>query len=218
MFSQTFGPRLTFKEPGKKLSLSAAVYYQTGKNNQDRSLSAYDVLGELAFQFTKSLSVTGGFEILSGTDELGYDPTKTKSFNPLYGTNHRFNGYMDYFYVGNHINSVGLQDYYIKALINRPKVFYAASVHFFNAFADVSDDSQSGVVAPSRLGTELDITINYNISNGISMQSGYSQMFATKSMEYLKNVTNGSNQTNNWAYLMLMVRPGQAWPRTGLKL
>ena len=218
VFSQTFGPRLTFKEPGKKLSLSAAVYYQTGKNNQDRSLSAYDVLGELAFQFTKSLSVTGGFEILSGTDELGYDPTKTKSFNPLYGTNHRFNGYMDYFYVGNHINSVGLQDYYIKALINRPKVFYAASVHFFNAFADVSDDSQSGVVAPSRLGTELDITINYNISNGISMQSGYSQMFATKSMEYLKNVTNGSNQTNNWAYLMLMVRPGQAWPRTGLKL
>ncbi len=218
VFSQTFGPRLTYKEAGKKLSWNAAFYYQMGKNNQNRSLSAYDFLAEVAIQITKSFSLTGGLEWLSGTDEIGANSTESKSFNPLYGTNHRFNGYMDYFYVGNHSNSVGLQDFYIKGLINRPKVFYGASLHFFNAAADVNDDSQAATVATGRLGTELDLTMNYNISNGISLQGGYSQMFATKSLEYLKNTPDGSNQTNNWAHLMLIVRPGQAWPRTGLKL
>lgn len=218
VFSQTFGPRLVYKEAGKKLSWNAAFYYQTGINNQNRSLSAYDFLSEVAFQITKTFSLTGGLELLSGTDEIGADPTKSKSFNPLYGTNHRFNGYMDYFYVGNHFNSVGLHDFYFKGLISRQKVLFGASIHFFNTAADVNDDSQSATVATSRLGTELDLTLNYNISNGISMQSGYSQMFATKSLEYLKNTPDGSNQTNNWAYLMLIVRPGQVWPRTGLKL
>jgi hypothetical protein len=33
-----------------------------------------------------------------------------KSFNSLYGTNHKFNGWVDYFYVGNHAESIGLVD------------------------------------------------------------------------------------------------------------
>ncbi|MDZ7608893.1 MAG: hypothetical protein U5K79_25710 [Cyclobacteriaceae bacterium] len=33
--------------------------------------------------------------------------TNDKSFNPLYGTNHKFYGYMDYFYVGNSHGQVG---------------------------------------------------------------------------------------------------------------
>jgi hypothetical protein len=218
VFSQTFGPRLVYKEADKKVSWNTAFYYQTGKDNQNRSLSAYDFLAEVAFQVTKALSLTGGLELLSGTDEVGANPQESESFNPLYGTNHRFNGYMDYFYVGNHFNSVGLQDFYLKGLISRPKVFFGASVHFFNAGADVNDDSQSATVATSKLGTELDLTMNYNVSSGISLQGGYSQMFATKSLEYLKNTPGGSNQTNNWAYLMLILRPGMEWPRTGLKL
>lgn len=219
VFSQTFGPRLVYKEAGNKLSWNASFYYQTGTNNQNRSLSAYDFLGEVAYQVKKDVSITGGLEILSGTDEVGANPDKSKSFNPLYGTNHRFNGYMDYFYVGNHINSVGLQDFYVKGFVGKPKVLYGLSLHYFNASANVNDDSATGTssIASGNLGTELDLTINYNIGNGISIQSGYSQLFAQKSIEYVKNVTDGSKQNNNWAYLMLLVRPGTVWPRTGLK-
>ncbi len=218
VFTQTFGPRLVYKEEGNKVSWNASFYYQTGTNNQNRSLSAYDILGEIAYLLTKDISVTGGLELLSGTDEGSTATDKSKSFNPFYGTNHRFNGYMDYFYVGNHINSVGLQDYYVKGLVKKSKVFYGIAAHFFNSAANVRDDSSPTTVASKNLGTELDLTVNYNVSNGISIQGGYSQMFATKSLEYLKNVTDGSKQTNNWAYLMLIVRPGNAWPRTGLKL
>ncbi len=40
------------------------------------------------------------------------------AFTPLYGTNHKFNGWMDYFYVGNHGSSIGLQDINAKILVN----------------------------------------------------------------------------------------------------
>lgn len=219
-FSQTFGPRLVYKEAGNKLSWNTAFYYQTGKNNQNRSLSAYDFLGEVAYQFTKTVSLTGGLELLSGTDETGTASDKAKSFTPFYGTNHRFNGYMDYFYVGNHGNSVGLHDFYIKGLVSYPKVFYGVALHYFTSAADVTDDTAVSTVhvTSGHLGAELDFTINYNVGNGISIQGGYSQMFATENLEYVKNIVDGSSQTNNWAYLMMIVRPGTAWPRTGLKL
>lgn len=219
VFSQTFGPRLTYKEDGKKLSWNAAFYYQTGKNNQNRSLAAYDALGEIAWQFTKEFSLTAGVELLSGTNETSTSAEKNKSFTPFYGTNHRFNGYMDYFYVGNHNNSVGLQDVYAKALFKRSKVFYGLAYHLFSSSANIQDDTAPGTnTSNKKLGSELDFTVNYNYSNGISIQAGYSQMMATKNMEYLKNVPEGSKQNNNWTYLMLIVRPGVAWPKTGLKL
>jgi hypothetical protein len=218
IFSQTFGPRFVFKDGSKKFSANAAFYFQTGKNNKDQSLSAYDFMAEAAYQFTNSFSLTAGIEVLSGTDELNTNPNKSKSFTPFYGTNHRFNGYMDYFFVNNHVNSVGLQDIYLKGLLKQAKIFYGIAWHMFRTAADVQDDSSPGEKASATLGSELDITINYNHSPGVSLQLGYSQMFATKTMDYLKNIVDGHKQTNNWGYVMLILRPAVAWPRTGLKI
>lgn len=218
VFTQTFGPRLVYKQKDNKLSGNAAFYYQTGTNNQNRSLSAYDFLGEIAYQLTNKFSITTGMELLSGTDEINASANESRSFMPLYGTNHRFNGYMDYFYVNNHANSTGLSNYYFKVLYKLPKIFLGLDYHIFNSAADIQNDLSPGTIAPGYLGTELDFTMNYAYRNGISIQAGYAQMFAAQSMEYLKNITNGSKQTNNWAYLSMIVRPGVAWPRTGLKL
>jgi hypothetical protein len=56
--------------------------------------------------------LAAGYEYLSGNS---YNKTdKVYAFEPFYGTNHKFNGFMDYFYVGNHINSVGLHDAWLK--------------------------------------------------------------------------------------------------------
>ncbi len=161
---------------------------------------------------------TAGLEILSGTDQVGASAGESRSFTPFYGTNHRFNGYMDYFYVGNHVNSVGLNDYYVKGLFKGSKTLWGAALHFFSSNANVENDNAIGTTSSARLGTELDLTVIHNIRPGISIQGGYSQMFATQSMVYLKNVTDGHKQSNNWAYVMFMLRPGVAWPRTGLKL
>ncbi len=218
VFSQTFGPCINYKNPAKKLSWNSTFYLQTGKNNLNQSLFAYDWLGEVAVQLVPTFSLTAGFELLSGTSQLSSDPEKSKSFNPFYGTNHRFNGYMDYFYVGNHVNSVGLQDFYLKGLIKKEKAFVGIDFHLFNAAADIIDAENIAEAAGRNLGTEVDLTVCYNFWKSVSLQGGYSQMFATASMEYLKNVPDGSQQVNNWAYLMVIFRPGNDWPRTGLKL
>ncbi|MCK6616333.1 MAG: alginate export family protein [Cyclobacteriaceae bacterium] len=217
VFTQTFGPRLVYKESNNKLSGNVAFYYQTGTNNLNQSLSGYDLMAELAYDVTKKLVLTGGFEILSGTDQINVPAGESRSFNPYYGTNHRFNGYMDYFYVGNHINSVGLNDYYIKGLIRGSKTLVGAAMHFFSAHAQVENNDAPGTASGSKLGNELDLTIVYKLKPGISFQGGYSQMFATQSMAFLKDVAEGHKQTNNWAYVMLILRPGVEWPRTGLK-
>lgn len=218
VFTQTFGPRLVYKESSNKLSGNVAFYYQTGTNNLNQSLSGYDLLAELAYDVNRNLSLTGGLEILSGTDQVNAPAGRSRSFTPYYGTNHRFNGYMDYFYVGNHINSVGLNDYYIKGLVKGAKTLFGAAMHLFYANASVENNDTPGAVSDSKLGTELDITVVHKLKPGISFQGGYSQMFATQTMAYLKDVTDGHRQTNNWAYVMLILRPGVEWPRTGLKL
>ncbi len=218
VFSQTFGPRIVYKNPAKKLSWNTTFYLQTGKNNLDQSLFAYDWLAEVAVQLVPTFSLTAGFELLSGTSQLSNNPEKSKSFTPFYGTNHRFNGYMDYFYVGNHGNSVGLHNFYLKGLIKKEKVFVGVDLHLFNAAADIMDAENITQAAGRNLGTEVDITVCYNFWKSVSLQGGYSQMFATTNMEYLKNVPEGSQQVNNWAYLMVIFRPGNDWPRTGLKL
>lgn len=56
---------------------------------------------------------------------------KNYAFNPLYGTNHAFNGHMDYFYVGNHINSVGLNDVYLKYAYKKEKFGFTGHLHYF---------------------------------------------------------------------------------------
>jgi hypothetical protein len=217
VFTQTIGSRLVYKEADSRLSGNVSFYYQTGTNNLNQSLSAFDMLAELTYDMSKQFSLTAGMEVLSGTDENNATPNKSKSFTPFYGTNHRFNGYMDYFFVNNHVNSVGLNDYYVKAQFKKAKTLVGAALHFFSSFADIQDDT-SPRVASSKLGTELDFTIVHKLKPGISVQGGYSQMFATQSMTYLKNIADGHKQTNNWAYVMLILRPGVEWPRTGLKL
>lgn len=55
------------------------------------------------------------------------------------------------------------------------------------------------------LGTELDFTFGYNLSKAVKMQAGYSQMFATESMEVLKD--GNYKNTNNWAWIMFTFKP-----------
>ena len=96
-----------FKLPIPLINVTGSAYYQFGKVNKNTELSAYQISLEGTYK-TNSVLFGLGFELLSGTDQDG--ESKNKSFTPLYGTNHKFNGWMDYFYVGNHGGSVGLVD------------------------------------------------------------------------------------------------------------
>ncbi len=217
VFTQTFGPRAVYKN--KDLSLAGNFYYQSGKDIAKRTVNAYEALIEASYKVHKNLTLTTGAELLSGTSQTDTANRSNNSFAPLYGTNHRFNGYMDYFYVGNHANSVGLTDLYIKGMYQAKRYFISLNTHFFQSAASVRNKAITNnlVSINSYLGTELDLTFNYKVADGASLQGGYSQLFGTKSMEALRG--GNASKVTNWAYVMMIIRPKvMDWPRTGLKM
>lgn len=194
-YSQTMGGHLEI--PIKKTKLSGNLYMQTGQDGANKDLSAFNLMIDYAFVSPLGCDLNLGYEYLSGTP---YDEkTKNKSFLPLYGTNHKFNGFMDYFYVGNHANNVGLQDIYLKWARKMKKIKLNADVHVFSAAADLSAD------AKKYLGTEIDLTGTYTLDPTASISVGYSHMLAGKSMQLLKG--GSKSETHNWAYIMLTITP-----------
>lgn len=204
-YSQTLGGRLTYKK--NRLSADAATYFQMGETptilkNNKTDLSAYYFTINAKYNITDQFLLGAGIEILSGND-VGSESTTDKAFKPFYGTNHKFNGWMDYFYVGSYMNSVGLIDINIPIVYNINKFSAMLVPHFFSAQGDVSklDPSEPDAY----LGTEIDLNLGYKLHKNISFNIGYSQMFATETMEILKG--GSKNETNNWAWAMITFKP-----------
>jgi hypothetical protein len=199
-YKQTFGTYLTYK--AGKIDTNLSFYGQTGKSI-DLQVSAWDAAVNFGYNITDSFKAGLGYEFLSG--KATNDGSKViKSFNPIFGTNHGFNGYMDYFYVGNHLNSVGLQDAFLKLNYNANKWQFALIPHVFLAAADVVTPLNEKL--DSYLGTEIDATFGYNFKKDIVVSGGYSQMFGSKTMEFIK-APGDAGHTNNWAWLMISVNP-----------
>ena len=197
-YSQTLGTHLKFKA-SNALSVSANAYLQTGKDVGDNDLSAYLVGLDLGYKASSDLNFGLGFEMQSGNDE-GTIGDKNKAFTPFYGTNHKFNGFMDYFYVGNHANSVGLVDVYVKASTKLgDKSSLTAFVHNFSAQGEIADGIDKN------LGTELDLVYSHKLNKDVSIGAGYSQMFAKEGLEAIKGNNDGNG--NNWAWLMVTIKP-----------
>ena len=202
-FSQTMGGRFSLNlDP---VIINSNLFYQGGKLQSGGKTSASLVSLDLNYNLNGGSVATVGAELISGNDQVN-PASKNKAFNPFYGTNHKFNGLMDYFFVGNHINNVGLRDFYLQFKTGK-KWRLTSQLHFFLTEEDLIDptSSQSSAAADSYLGTEIDLVVTHDISEGVNLQLGYSQMFATESMEYLKG--GDKDATSNWAWAMLTLKP-----------
>lgn len=204
-YSQTIGGRFTYKR--NRFDLNAATYYQGGSTPGSGSfgkkdLSAYYFSANANYKLLDQLKLGAGFELLSGYDQDG-DPSKNNAFNPFYGTNHKFNGLMDYFYVGNHLNNVGLLDIYVPIVFNQDKVQLRLVPHFFSADGNILKPGFEK--ADAYLGTEIDFDMSYELVKNVKIFAGYSHMFATESMEYIKG--GSKDETNNWGWIMVTFKP-----------
>jgi hypothetical protein len=204
-YMQTIGPRLTYKSG--KFNANAAAYLQTGKSKDSKVKASY-FAGNIGYKFTKEWSLGLGVDQLSGTNSNA-SSTDIKSFAPLFGTNHKFNGFMDYFYVGNHANSVGLRDLNMTLGYSKNKFSAKLIPHLFSAAADVFDGATK---MDARLGTEIDFTIGYEIAKDINLNAGFSKMFATETMEVLKG--GDKDENNSWAWVMITFKPNLFSHRT----
>ena len=199
-YMQTIGPRVTFKDGA--ISADASIYFQTGKS-LDNSVSASYFAGNFNYKITDNFKAGIGGEYLSGKD-MDDASTDINSFAPLFGTNHKFNGWMDYFYVGNHANNVGLTDIYLNIGFTKDKFSVKLIPHYFASAAKVLDTN--GNEMDNYLGTEIDFVMGYKISKSINLNAGYSQMLATNSMEVVKG-GGDSGEANSWAWVMITFKP-----------
>jgi hypothetical protein len=199
---------LSADHQGSGWDLGGEFGFQGGKNKANTSVSA--LLASVYFTWKTNLTpITIGIDHLSGTS---IDDTKDKSFDPLYGTNHKFYGYMDYFYVGNFhgqaATSSGLNDIFLKTNWTLgSKTTLAADLHFFSSPVPLADPENITSEIDKYLGTELDLVITWKPTKSVVINLGYSQMWAGSSMEAIKATPGDHRALNNWAWLMVDFAP-----------
>ncbi len=202
-YRQTLGTR--WMQTFGKIKLDAELYYQTGEDISQTDISAYLAALNLSTKIGKT-TLTIGTDYLSGTDA---GETKNSAFDPLYGTNHKFYGFMDYFYVGSPHRqagrTLGLVDIFVKTAIPAGKSGKLdLHLHGFSSPATVMDES--GKEMSSYLGTEFDAVYTYNFFDGMaSLNLGYSQMFGTETLQQVKG--GDRNSFNTWIWTMVTVKP-----------
>ncbi|WP_419867978.1 alginate export family protein [Chryseobacterium sp. CT-SW4] len=185
----------------QNVKLFGSAYYQTGKNTAGQSKSAYQfsVNGDIAW--TPKVNSTFGTEWLSGNSS-NTSAGNNRAFSPLYGTNHKFNGFMDYFYSGaSYFNSFGLNDYYIKNSIKfNPQTSLDAHVHLFTS------NGKLGNGLSSYLGTEADLVFNAQVGKIITINVGQSLLFAGDGMKAVKNVAEPKG-LQSWSWIGIKISP-----------
>lgn len=174
-----------------KFGVAANAYIQDG----DRVNGAIDIpvegaylLGlDLTYKVSDKVTVLGGGELISGAGDSG------PGFFPLYGTNHKFNGLMDRFYVGNHALGNGLVDVNLGAKFKLGSG-YNLTLKGHN-FTEESGDRNS-------FGQEIDLVVAKKFK-GFKLVAGYSQFFESDAFYN----TDANKNFQNWAWAMLIIKP-----------
>lgn len=189
-----------------KLKFKANLHGQTGQDSGYRDISAFMATLSVTAGFSKG-SVQVGYDFLSGTNSVNNEKGQNNSFNTLFGTNHPYYGYMDYFLnIPNDTKQGGLQDLHLifkHKLHSKFELYFAA--HYFLLANNVADPDNPALAIDKYLGTELDAAFTYNITKEIVLKGGYSILAPTSSMEVIK----GGNKNNfpNWGWLMINIHP-----------
>jgi hypothetical protein len=155
------------------------------------------------YPVSRQWSLGPGVDYTSG----GGTAARSRRFDPLYGTPHKFWGYMDYFYVADGFGNNGLVDYYCKTRFKaRENLLFSLDAHQFTTSNPVT--AGDGTALDRNLGTELDLIVSCHLTKTIHLEGGYCTLFATPTLaaEAVKNIPNARLQAN-WAYLMISIKP-----------
>lgn len=184
----TAGIHLDYKLGGVKLTSN--LFIQEGER-----LGGVDVKGAYlaslaaAFKLTDKSSLTATVERISGRN------SDSAAFFPLYGTNHAFNGLIDRFYVGNHGNAGGLNDFQLAYKTKISGVALTLAGHYFTEQSDLDGMGND-------LGSEIDIVLAKKFKE-FTLVGGYSHFFEPSEVADIPGV----KDTQNWAWAMLVIKP-----------
>lgn len=195
-FRQTSGIYSSYKNDA--INFNGNVYYQYGKNNKGKNISAYLANADFAYKLNTFSPGIGG-SYLSGNKEL---TGKDNLFDLLYGARHRYFGHMDYFRnIPSHTNQGGLVDFYcyINYSLTR-KLHVKGIVHSFFL-------AQTNEQTPSKkdLGVENELEIKYKFSSWGNIKAAYLYYLPTNTLKELQGVQN--DKFAQFCFLELTLTP-----------
>jgi hypothetical protein len=182
-----------------KIAFQGAYYHQLGEDRDGKGLNAYHLTTSASYSKGK-FSVGPGFDILSGSS-TSTPSDKSKRFDPLYGTPHKFWGFMDFFYAPTGSPEAGLKDYYLKSRFTANTFSIAADFHRFDTY-------HAPAAGGKHLAHELDLTTSYTLNKFTTIDLGYSHAWATQNLASAKGLTIASpDKSPDFVYLMINIRP-----------
>ena len=198
----TYGGRLEYTS-GRWYTTTSG-YYQSGRNNTDKTIKAWYVQPEVKYTILNSATVRLGAEIFSGDN--GTIGDVDHNFVPLYGVAHRFNGFMDLFTkFPMDLNSSGLVNPYLFVTKTiSPKIEISSNSHLFytqKSFVTTSNESLN-----TFMGYEHDLVANYKPNNYTTIETGFSFALPTETMTAIKKSGDAST-IPTWAYIQVKISP-----------
>lgn len=205
-----------------KVKVGGQIYFTSGAAGKSYNASAqkYEKIALSGYMLNAYLQHTGlkgtpllGIDVLSGDDASTTD--KVEGWAPKYGTNHKFYGFMDYFYVGNghggvDARSAGLMDIYLKTDFKvSAKTKLSGHVHYFASMAE-RFNTATAKAYKGYLGTEIDLMFTHSLTTDLVLVGGYSQMLGiTDTLKQLKfnNPSQAIQSTQGWGWLAIHFSP-----------
>jgi len=202
----TYGGNLKYADPASPFSALATAYFQGGKNISGSKMDGNQLAINIEYKFPAIFSANIGSNYISG-DNKTTDGIQS-NFKKLYGTDHSFNGSMEYWKVP--LNQ-GLLDYYagVSGKINKD-LSLEGTFHFFDS--EYSGVNKKKIAFGKNLGSELDLVVNYKLNTWSTLQAGWSTYFTTNNTLVAKDLITSSTvtpviRTPQWAYVMLTIKP-----------
>ena len=190
--------------------LTAGLYWKGKQRNIDYRLQFAHQAGDLAGSdinanlLAATLGLSFGkqakgrvalwYDYLSGDDDAS--DGKSRVFNTLFATNHKFYGFADYFLnIPVHTANRGIQDAALRlSVVPEKRVKLAQDVHGF--WAATSKGMPSG-----SLGKEVDLTLSVKYRKPVTIVAGFSRFIVDDGMTFIR----GLKEDGNFGYVMANV-------------
>lgn len=200
----TYGGNLKYSDENSPIGVFATAYFQSGKSATKSTLAGKLLAIKVDYKFSNIIAANVGTDYLSGDNTT--DGTQS-NFKKLYGTDHSFNGAMEYWKTP--LNQ-GLLDYYagVTGKINKA-LSIDGTFHLFNS--EFSGKNSKGIAFGKDLGSELDIIVNYKLNSWTNIQGGWCTYFSNNNTLAAKSITTSATipsvRTPQWAYVMFTIKP-----------
>jgi hypothetical protein len=202
----------------KKLNFFLTGSYQGGHYKDGRKINSAFYSAWISYQVLKPLKLMVGYEHLSGNNFSDTTELKTtvKGFSTLYGTSHRFYGYMDLFSSVVRDNlSAGLNDLYGRATFSffKDKMSLEGTYRWFripNNYLYVSNPPKGSLPyqeVEKNLGSEIDLMYIYKPLPNLELNAAWCFFLPTTTMEKMSNIKPDKSKFANYAYIMVTYKP-----------